>query len=264
LADRQQLFHPFDALAKVQKFRRIAVEDDGARPFRQRSEGMEKLLAIGEHCRAAGAAPVHLTGNHDPEISPIHSLDLCGGSVFVTHGDSLHPHVAPWSHDAPALKAEYDRLCALEGVPETWEDVCRVSKRVALVAANSDKRGRRGWLARGVMVGKFALEPWRAVNAVRYWAGVAGLSQGIQARHRPKARLMVIGHTHRPGIWKLPGFTLVNTGSYQPLSKPRAVRLTETEAQVFEVVRDGTVFRFGRELLRMSLVASENGSAAAH
>ena len=40
--------------------------------------------------------------------------------------------------------------------------------------------------------------------------------------------------------------------------------LTETEAQVFEVVRDGTVFRFGRELLRMSLIASENGSAAKH
>ena len=45
-----------------------------------------------------------LTGNHDPNISDHHRLDLAGGQIFVTHGDIIFDDLVPWSQDAPIVR----------------------------------------------------------------------------------------------------------------------------------------------------------------
>ena len=68
-----------------------------------------------------------LTGNHDPDVSPHHTLDLADGRVFVTHGDILFDSIVPWSRDA----AEIGRLLSagLAALPLT--PIMRVDLRHA-------------------------------------------------------------------------------------------------------------------------------------
>ena len=106
-------------------------------------------------------------------------------------------------------------------------------------------------LARLLMVGKFAIQPWRAFLALQYWSNVVHYAHDLHDRFFPKAKLVVIGHTHRAGVWHLPAFTLVNTGSYQPLSKPIAAILEPGLARMFDIEAGEGDFRLGKEVHHM-------------
>ena len=45
-----------------------------------------------------------LTGNHDPDLTAHHSLDLAGGEVFAIHGDILLDSIVPWGRDAALIR----------------------------------------------------------------------------------------------------------------------------------------------------------------
>src|SRR5579871_1268735 len=45
-----------------------------------------------------------LTGNHDPDISAQHTLDLSDGRIFITHGDIFFDNIVPWSRDVPLMR----------------------------------------------------------------------------------------------------------------------------------------------------------------
>src|SRR5882672_4216711 len=49
------------------------------------------------------AAVSFVTGNHDADISALHSLDLADGRAFVVHGDILFEQIVPWGKDAPLI-----------------------------------------------------------------------------------------------------------------------------------------------------------------
>ncbi len=37
----------------------------------------------------------------------------------------------------------------------------------------------------------------------------------MAGKHRPQARFVLIGHTHKPGVWRMPnGIVVINTGSF--------------------------------------------------
>ena len=41
------------------------------------------------------------------------------------------------------------------------------------------------------------------------------LAATLVRKHRPAAKFILVGHTHRPGIWQRPeGITVINTGSF--------------------------------------------------
>ena len=200
-------------------------------------------------CLARGVQPVLVTGNHDPYASSLHHVDLFDGRVFITHGDALHPYVAPWSREAPALREEHLRLLLGQSEPKDLDELLLLTKRTAMVGGHCDHTDKPGLLARIEMVGRFGVKPWRIVKALRYWASVPRLSRALRARHRPDCKLMIIGHTHRSGVWRHRDFTLINTGSYQPLSRPLIVRLDESTVRVWPVHRQAGGFIRGREML---------------
>ncbi|QDU63272.1 UDP-2,3-diacylglucosamine hydrolase [Planctomycetes bacterium Pan216] len=216
----------------------------------RRSEALDKGKQLLEQCAEQGISTVLITGNHDPQASSLHHLDLFGGRVFLTHGDMLHPAIAPWSSDARVLLAEHHRLLGGGPEPDDLDEALRLTKRSALVGSiyDDEVRAKAGWWARFMFVGRFALQPWRVPMALIYWANVSHYATVTQRRFRPDSKLMLIGHTHRPGVWQHHDFTLVNTGSFHPMSKPLLVRMNENEAVVLSTRRRGDHFEPGSVL----------------
>jgi UDP-2,3-diacylglucosamine pyrophosphatase LpxH len=221
--------------------------------LRRRPAGQRMLARLTELCHDRGVQPVFLTGNHDPHASTAHHLDLFDGKVFLTHGDILHPAIAPWSRDAGPLIRERRRLLLGQPEPEDLHELCLLAKRCSLVATLHEETNRKGLAARMDMVGRFLVQPWRIAITLNYWANVARYCSRLRTRHRPQARLMLIGHTHRAGVWPNRDFTLVNTGSFQPLSQALVARLDERRVIVRQAVLRANAYQMGRELYDMPL-----------
>ncbi|MFO0948694.1 MAG: metallophosphoesterase [Planctomycetota bacterium] len=218
-----------------------------------RDDAREKLARLVDLCADRGVGTMFLTGNHDPLVSNLDYLDLFDGRVFMTHGDMLHPLVAPWSREGPIMGVERRRILRHEPEPRDLNDVLHLTKRSTLVASVYPPAIRGGFFSRVELLSRFALKPWRIIRTLDYWGNVSHYCHGIRERHRPEARLMLIGHTHRAGIWQTHDFTIVNTGSYHLLSKPMVVHLQEHRAVVHQAVRRGQEYVLGQELYHMPL-----------
>lgn len=62
---------------------------------RHRVKAAGQVLELHDLCERDGVDLTLLSGNHDPYISDTRHLKLANGAVFVTHGDALHPSIAP-------------------------------------------------------------------------------------------------------------------------------------------------------------------------
>ena len=213
--------------------------------LRYRTGALDRLGGLLDLCRRLGTHPTLVTGNHDPYASSCDHLDLCDGRVFVTHGDALHPGVAPWSHDARSLRIERDRLLADEPQPQGLEEELHLIKRTASIASRYERLGRDGGSARRGMVMKFLTQPQRALKAFWFWSQTLKYAQALRNRHRPQASLMLFGHTHKANVWQTPQAVYVNTGSYQPMSQPLAVRLHGDRYDVCELKLKASQYRPG-------------------
>lgn len=72
---------------------------------------------------------------------------------------------------------------------------------------------------------------------------------------------MLIGHTHRPGVWPThSGLTVINTGSFSRPWGALAVDLTATRLTVRRIVARGRHFRLGPMIAEFAL--AETGASA--
>jgi predicted phosphodiesterase len=197
-----------------------------------------------------------LTGNHDADFSPHHSLDLAHGEVFVVHGDIFFDNIVPWSADVPLI----ERLIAQELRQASPAERERLEYRLAMfrrVSAaipqrhQSEKHGLK-YLAR--MLADLAWPPWRVLWIMRAWKRAPTNAAELTRRYRPDARFVVAGHTHRPGVWQMPdGLVVINTGSYcRPLGGT-AVDLTESRVIVRAIDARSDEFRLGATLAEFPL-----------
>ena len=75
--------------------------------------------------------------------------------------------------------------------------------------------------------------------------------------HRPKAKFVISGHTHRPGIWKMPGgVTVINTGSFCPPLGGYVVDLIDHRLVVRHVEIRGGEFHLGERIADFPLAAA--------
>lgn len=209
----------------------------------------------------ATCAPVvtHLTGNHDPDISPHHTLDLAGGQVFVTHGDIIFDEVVPWGRDAPYFRARIATgLDALD--PHTRR---QLAPRLAVYRAACLALPQRHQAEPNPF--KYALHlaadtvwpPLRSYRILRAWLDTPKLAAAVTAAHRPAARFMLMGHTHRPGVWTTPaGDTVINTGSLCRPFGACAVDITRGSLMVRQVELRSGEFRFGETIAQFALADS--------
>jgi UDP-2,3-diacylglucosamine pyrophosphatase LpxH len=216
-----------------------------------RDHAQEQLERLAQTCTDLGARPVFLNGNHDPIVSSASYLDLCEGAVLVTHGDILFHSVAPWSRDAAVIGPEHSRL--LEQLDEQAKaDLAErllIAKRAQLTLEMHEPHRGTGLRVRVMTVVREVWPPWRAVKIIHCWLQTPGFAARLAQEHRPLAHYVIIGHTHRAGVWRRDGRVVINTGSFMSFSGRSIVRLTAERVQVQEVVRHGCSWQLGRVML---------------
>ena len=200
-----------------------------------------------------------LTGNHDPDISNHHTLDLVGGQVFVTHGDIIFEDVVPWGRDAAYFTARIKRdLAALDEKSRGELGPRLTIARAACLGLPQGHQAEPNLFKYAVQLAADSLwPPLRSLRILRAWRETPARAAVIAASHRPAARFMLIGHTHRPGVWTTPsGLTVINTGSFSRPFGALAVDLTPTHLTVRRIVARAQHFELGHVIAEFALAES--------
>ena len=197
-----------------------------------------------------------LTGNHDPDFSTDHALDLAGGQIFVTHGDIIFDDLVPWSQDAPLIR---ERLAAeFATIPPEIRD--QLDVRLAVFRRVSATIPQRHQSERNRL--KYTLgfmkdtvwPPGRVMRVLRAWQRGPRLAAELTRRYRPQARFTLIGHIHHFGRWRLPnGVTVINTGSFCPPLGGCVVDVAPGRLTLRRIVHERGEFRLGKTVAEFAL-----------
>ena len=243
VVDRVAALRPLIAGGGVVVFNGDTTE---ARALRFRERSAEMTAALLDLCREEGVTPVMINGNHDPEHWPHDAVEGGDGRVFITHGHVLLRLVSPWSAKLRECRGEIEALLAAAGdmAELPLPDRFALTRAVCLAMPPSETR-QEGRSLRAV-ASLFLREIWpprRPWEVLKVWAQLPGLADGFMERHRPDARAMVFGHTHRPAVWRRGGRWLVNTGGFVTFSRPLVVTADATSLRLQRVERRGSEFR---------------------
>ncbi len=207
--------------------------------------------------RTAPAA-VFLSGNHDPDLSDQAELSLSKGRVWATHGDVLFDDIAPWSHHRPELRRRIATLGA-DLPPETLD---RVETRLRLHRLACQKLPDPPALfcptpwSRLKRLARTLFPPTHIFLMLRAWRETPRLAAALARAQRPRARVVVLGHTHYPGVWQVPGtprITVINTGSFTPPFGSLFVDLEGDRVRVVRIAEAGDRFVPGRVVADFAL-----------
>lgn len=201
------------------------------------------VLELIDRCDTDGVDLTILSGNHDPWLSDVRHLSLAGGSILVTHGDVMHPAVAPWSPAAGRMRRAFDQ--AVARLPQEIGDRLEgrlVAAQHASFAEWEDEAALRSEASRSTVV-NMLLRPWSFLQVLHYWSVFPRLAAAFAAEHAPDARVVVTGHTHRPGAWRVGGRLVLNTGSFVAPTRPRAVLVEERTVSLHRIVRGAAGWR---------------------
>ncbi|HEX5790954.1 MAG TPA: hypothetical protein VFY13_07355 [Luteolibacter sp.] len=190
-----------------------------AEPWRVRSaEMLEELKAL---CVQEGAEAVFLSGNHDPGWPGRGWVELAQGRIVVTHGDALLFASSPWKREI---------MLAPQRIAELWdqhpaaatqvEERLRIAREIAReLHATEFPQGRhllqRAWDA--------VVPPRRALHMLEAWGSQAQRGAEFCERYFPRAEVMVIGHFHWPGSWRVGRRRVINTGTFVSPNRARWV-----------------------------------------
>ena len=207
-------------------------------------------------------AVTHLTGNHDPDISGHHTLDLAGGQVFVTHGDIIFDDVVPWGRDAAYFRARITSgLHALDHhTRHQLAPRLAVYRAACLALPQRHQAEPNPFKYAAHLAADTVWPPLRSYRILRAWLDTPALAATVAAAHRPTARFMLIGHTHRPGVWRTPsGLTVINTGSLCRPFGACAVDLTAGQLLVRRLEERSGEFCLGATIAEFAL--AETGTS---
>lgn len=213
---------------------------------------------IGAFFPAHAARVTYLTGNHDADVSTDHALDLAAGRIFVTHGDVFFDDLVPWSQDAVfigrRLAEEFQRLPVESR--ERLEQRLAVFRRVAISIPQRHQSERNRLKHTLHLLADTVWPPLRILRVMRAWRGAPERAAAFTRRHRPAARYVIKGHTHRPGVWTMTdGVTVINTGSFcRPLGAS-CVDLDAESLRVRRIEARAGVFYPGETLATFRLAA---------
>ncbi len=228
------------------------------RPGRNERHSAARRREVTEFVRKHAPSTTFITGNHDADLSDHHELELAGRQVWVTHGDVLFDNIVPWSRDAPSAGRRVADERAREPEPATLgvARLLEIHRHVArsIPQRHQSERNRLRFLLR--YLADTVWPPHRIFLILAAWRSLPGRAAVFARRHRPGARYIVTGHTHRRGIWRQPeGRVVINTGSYTLPLAPAAVDVSEEAVVVREIVLRSGEFRFARPLGAFPLAA---------
>lgn len=251
--------HRFAGL--VSRFERLIVNGDSAElhhaDFRASAEA--ELDRLREACAKSGTRLDLIAGNHDPFVGETRAMTLHGGAVYLTHGDALHPAIAPWSPYAAVMRTAYEAALATSTAGRDEHDGRLAAAREAALAE---------WRALGEgahisTVAGMAFRPHRALAVLTYWRAYPSLVHDWATRFAPQAGTVIVGHSHRPFVREIGPVRLVNTGAYAFPGRPLAVVIEDGAARVHRVDMEKRLFELSPQPLASWRIAMRDGSAPA-
>jgi len=229
-------------------------------------EQLEKLRGL---CRQAGVEAVFVNGNHDPEISTINHLDLCDGAILATHGDMLFTDLAPWCHGSLAIgRVHREMLDAMDDtLLEDFEARLRLVKNAIVTVGLPELNVPQGVFARWLLFIQEAWPPTRPFTILRCWRESPRRAAALARVFRPRARFVLVGHVHRPGVHRLGPRVVINTGSFTPLLGRLAVDIAGDTLTVRQIRQVRGSYTVGKEIAHfpitpLSPLDTENEAAS--
>jgi predicted phosphodiesterase len=218
---------------------------------RHRAKAEAELGRLRDLCHARAVRLDLIAGNHDPFVSEVRSLRLLDGAIYLTHGDALHPAIAPWSPHAAVMRAAFERALAQgasRAAAPTEDQLFAAAREAAIAEWQSLGDG-----AHVSTIANMAIRPHRALAAVAYWRSYPALVRDWAERFAPTAGTVVVGHSHRPFVRTLGGLRIVNTGAYGFPGTPLAALVESGEVLVHRVEERGGRYRLAeRPIARWS------------
>jgi predicted phosphodiesterase len=223
-------------------------------PAPQRTEAMRE--EVQKFFPQQIAAVTFLTGNHDANFSTHHQLELAGGALLLTHGDILFDDIVPWSQDAPFIRArlaeEFQKLPAAQ-LPDL-ETRLAVFRRVAIGIPQRHQSERNAFKYAADLARDTIWPPTRFLQIIQAWREMPARAEALLRAHRPQAKFLLVGHTHRPGVWRRrDGIVIINTGSFSRPFGACLVDLWPTRVVVRRIVSRHGEFHPGRVLAEFAL-----------
>ncbi len=196
-----------------------------------------------------------ITGNHDPEISDLHSLSLLEGKVFITHGDGLFPDIAPWSSNIENLRKHSAIIDpqATGTSEQELHDYLQLHKHVTTRAHKDDKKYNPTLWGKMKIFLHQTWPPTTPFRILKSWGEVPARAVSLTSRFGLSPKVIVIGHTHNPGIWKRGNQTVVNLGSYFPWPGARCIDIEGNTLKVRKINKRQNNIKIGRTIATFEL-----------
>lgn len=236
----------------------VCARLDSATQIEQLVDGFEEIVLNGDSVEArcggdavrphldglrevamrTGADLTFLTGNHDPTVSDRHAVEFDGGRILVMHGDAVFPGISPWGRTAPAIARKH--LAAVREAEARGP--VGLYQRLEIARAASLETPVYSWMSSSAGKGTLwtilrrVLVPYKAWGIVKCWFEANQLTAGFCRRYAPEARVVIVGHTHRRGLWSRNGLTVVNLGGYLPGGGAYAVVVDRGFVRVHDVL----------------------------
>jgi len=257
--DRATTLHDLRALSPLfEGADRLILNRDtlDTRPSRWPEFTRELRGNVEEFFRVQSPPVTFLTGNHDPDISDQHTVELAERSVYVTHGDILYEELVPWSRDARTLRERVAHGLA-ELSPNEREQLQHrfvVHRRAAASLAQrhqSEKNTLKYVLG---FTADTVWPPTRFLHILRAWREAPRRAADLLRKENSAARVFVMGHTHRLGATQGPnGIMVLNTGSLCPPCIAGVVDVSNDHATLRRIERRGREFALGATLTKIAL-----------
>jgi len=225
-----------------------------------RGAAARHVLRLQELCEQDGVELTLMSGNHDPLLSDVRFLHLADGLIFLTHGDVLHPAIAPWSPYGKQLRRLTDearqRYADEHGLfPDSLQARLEIAQHVSMHEWQEENIVDRGPMLTLLM------RPWMVFEVLNFWRQTPSLAAGFTAAHAPKARFCIIGHTHRPGAWQVRDRWVINTGCFGFPGRPQAVVMHDDRLHIHAITGSTEAWRLSDQPSRSFDLPK--GSAAA-
>jgi predicted phosphodiesterase len=210
-----------------------------------------KLAAdLAKMCHHLGTKPFFINGNHDPTISHINHFDLASDAILVTHGDVLFFGVTPWSREAAHYRRKHQEILAgldRENLSDL-EERLRATKQTALELQMVEAPLTKSRLPGLRLALNLLWPPWRPFKILKAWQETPKRAVDLANIFRPKARFVIIGHTHFPGAWRKSGRVVINTGGFIPYFPAHGALIERDRLEVRQIDRRQGKFCFGKEI----------------
>ena len=201
----------------------LIVNGDAAEVHHPRwwADAAREVLALHDLTERDDCALTLLSGNHDALLTDTRHLLLCDDQILVTHGDVLHPAVAPWSIRARTMKRVHELVLARAAIDDD-RDALAARLTAAQYASHAEWNDLSEQAAHATVL-EMLKRPWSLAQVLHYWLRFPRMAAEFADQLVPRASFIIMGHTHHPGLWKRGSRTIINTGCFGFPGRPYGI-----------------------------------------